>query len=65
MRDAFTGFSRRENPDHTIDLICRRCFRTVVTTKSLEVLDDAEREHSCDARVDSVTHQDECLHGTL
>ena len=39
------GFARRENPDHTIDSICKSCFRTVATTKNEPALIRAEEEH--------------------
>lgn len=52
-------FARRENPDHTIDLICELCFQTVVTTKSELDLIRGEQEHCCDPRIDPSVFQEE------
>ena len=59
------GFARRENPDDTIDLICKRCFQTVVTTKNELALIRAEQEHCCDPRINSSEFIEVWLRGTF
>jgi hypothetical protein len=41
-------FAHRANSDGTFDSICRKCFLTVVSSKSEADLEGAEREHVCD-----------------
>ena len=60
-----TGFARRENPDRTIDLICKSCFRTIVTSKNELDLIRVEQEHCCDPPIDPPAFQEEFLHGTF
>jgi hypothetical protein len=43
MLPVAAGFARRENPDHTIDLVCKRCFRTVAASKCAADLDSVEQ----------------------
>jgi hypothetical protein len=44
MLPVAAGFARRENPDHTIDLVCKRCFRTVAASKCAADLDSVEQK---------------------
>ena len=44
-------YSRRENPDGTMDSICRKCFVTVVTAWRETDLNRAEHSHTCDPNV--------------
>lgn len=59
------GFARRENPDHTIDLICKHCFQTVVNTRNELDLIRAEQEHCCDPLFSPSVFQEERLHGAF
>ena len=43
-------FTRRSNPDGTVDLICGKCYMTIATSKWSVELDRAEKTHVCDAR---------------
>ena len=44
-------FSHRANRDGTIDSICLQCFRTVFSTRHEAALDEAERDHVCEAPI--------------
>lgn len=41
-------FVHRENPDGTIDSVCRACFATVGTSAREADLEPAEKRHACD-----------------
>jgi hypothetical protein len=40
-------FRYRHHPDGNLDSICLKCYRTVATAKSLDVLAKAEEQHDC------------------
>jgi hypothetical protein len=42
------SFAYRENANGTVDSICLRCFRTVGTASSRQVLAEAELPHRCE-----------------
>jgi len=63
MMPIAAGFARRENLDHTIDSICKRCFRTIATSKDPADLVKAQEEHSCDPLIDPSVFQEEYLRG--
>ena len=41
-------FARRVNSDSTLDLICARCFRTVVHATDDSGFGEAQRMHKCE-----------------
>lgn len=45
------GFTHRHNADHSIDSICRICFRSVATVFRERELRAREQEHDCDGFV--------------
>lgn len=47
-------FTRRNNPDGTIDSICRQCCTTVAIESHESRLSHGEREHQCDLSLESV-----------
>jgi hypothetical protein len=65
MMPIITGFARRENPDHTIDSICKLCFRTIAKSKNAFDLIRAEEEHCCSSGMDTSPDEEESLRGTF
>ena len=47
-------FTRRNNPDGSIDSICRQCCTTVAIESHESRLSDGEREHQCDLSLENV-----------
>lgn len=43
------AYSHRQNPDHTFDSICHRCFSTVAREATESALAKHEQRHKCDA----------------
>jgi hypothetical protein len=60
-----TGFAHRENFDHTIDSICKCCFRTIAKSEDESDLARAEAEHCCSAGMDLSLDEEESLRGTF
>jgi hypothetical protein len=61
MVDA--GFVRRTNMDLTVDSICLRCFRTVLTARDEGELMSAEELHICSSNDDEVWTRAAGRHG--
>ena len=65
MMPTVTDFARRENFDHTIDSICKLCFRTIAKSKNPSDLLRAEEEHCCSSGMDTSLDEEESLRGTF
>ena len=59
------GFAHRENVDHTVDSICKHCFRTIAKSKNPSDLVRAEAEHCCGDGMDTSLDEEESLRGTF
>jgi hypothetical protein len=60
-----TDFAHRENFDHTIDSICKICFRTIAKSNDPSDLARADQEHCCSVGMDSSLNEEESLRGTF
>ena len=56
MADAM-DFSHRQNPDGTVDSICRECFVTVGKAQDESELCRVERLHTCNPGVVAWYHE--------
>jgi hypothetical protein len=57
-------FTRRTNPDATIDSICMGCYRTVAPARCEADLTSADQGHVCDP-AELETYRSESLQGTF
>jgi hypothetical protein len=49
---TFPAFTRRRNPNSSIDSICTKCFLTIASAGGEEELVAHEQNHACDPSVE-------------